>query len=138
MIDFMAMAEDSSQDSNDSYRGDKSPLKAPPKEGNKKLPQESRKPFSDVKSGTVSRSKSSSITAENIQKKKTGNKAKKPAKGKKKGKEPPKKTKVRFLNNVAGSTLTQEHSRLTYKNVEELEKKIEHEKEVDFRERLDE
>lgn len=42
------------------------------------------------------------------------------------------------MNNVAGSTLTQEHSRLTYKNVEELEKKIEHEKEVDFRERLDE
>ena len=60
-------------------------------------------------------------------------------KGKKKGgkkKGTTEKKKVFYLNNVAGSSLTQEQ-RITYKNVSELEKKIEIEKEIDFKERLE-
>jgi hypothetical protein len=107
MINFMAMADDSSNDS------DRSPVRELVEDD-----EVERKPFSDLKSGTVSRSKSSSITAENIQNKMA--KAAKNGKGNKGNKKP-----AVFFNNVASSSLTQKHNRLTYKNVKELEEKIE-------------
>lgn len=116
MIDFMAMADDSSGSRSNSPKRKPSIVKRKEQPPVQNKPVQNQAVKHDPKITQTNKAKNNQTQPAAVI---------------------PKKKPV-YLNIAASNSLTQEHARLTYKDIEVLEKKIEEEKESDFRQRVKE